>query len=481
MNNVLVQSIFNLSSNTNVTKTDFSKKQVSNSFKDVFSKVTDTKSDLKGNKSENVKSSKAEDKNVYKAKSNQSSHVKKANENKSNEVKRVNQNDSEENKKNAKESEGTQKTEKEEKIEKVVKKLEHVLNVDDKKLLEFVNSLLDQNQDLDIKQLAQKLVDNFSQNTNEIDKLKTVNKVENIVEDLVKDLQKGINIGQVSSDNKEVDSKSILELLQNKLENTIEKDVKTPKEENVTTKDNNKQTIDQPIQQPAQQNMDSSTNEDKNGLKDKRDLAMQAKAESKESLKQAIDAKVTEAIDTTKSGSAKKDATLDGNINLNNVKQLTDVNAPVKELIKDTVNKADIIKQVVNNAKILITNNKKEMTINLNPEHLGKLTLKVVSENGSLSAKILTENDTVKQAIESNMDSLKESLKNQGLEISQFSVSVGQEQRHHQNQNAQEMMNKISKSLKVKNIINNLKINSYDDEKVQTNTYHPDSTVSYSA
>jgi len=102
----------------------------------------------------------------------------------------------------------------------------------------------------------------------------------------------------------------------------------------------------------------------------------------------------------------------------------TDVSEVKSEV---AVSKKEIISQIVEKAKVILTDEKSEMVIDLKPDHLGKLSLKVVTERGSVIAKFIAENEQVKAAIESNMDNLKESLTKQGFSVQGFSVSVGQE------------------------------------------------------
>jgi len=87
----------------------------------------------------------------------------------------------------------------------------------------------------------------------------------------------------------------------------------------------------------------------------------------------------------------------------------------------------DLMKQVVEQAKVFVDENRSEMVMQLKPDSLGKLTLKIVTENGIVAAKFVAENQQVKQVLESNMQTLKDSLEKQGMSIQSVSVSVGQE------------------------------------------------------
>jgi hypothetical protein len=90
-----------------------------------------------------------------------------------------------------------------------------------------------------------------------------------------------------------------------------------------------------------------------------------------------------------------------------------------------------VMKQVMDNiamnARVIIGDDKSEMVMSLKPDSLGKLSLKVVSENGIINAEFIAENQQVKEILESNMQMLKDSLERQGIPLEGFSVSVGSE------------------------------------------------------
>lgn len=87
----------------------------------------------------------------------------------------------------------------------------------------------------------------------------------------------------------------------------------------------------------------------------------------------------------------------------------------------------EIISQVMQNAKVVIDGDKTEMVMQLKPESLGKVSLRVVAENGIIAARFVAENRQVKQILEANMQLLKDALEKQGLSVEGFSVSVGQD------------------------------------------------------
>lgn len=106
------------------------------------------------------------------------------------------------------------------------------------------------------------------------------------------------------------------------------------------------------------------------------------------------------------------------------------VNAEVTEkanAVRTPVEPKEILSQVIEKAKVILTPDKSEMIMDLKPESLGKISLKVVTENGMVMAKFVADSQQVKQVLESNMQLLKDSLERQGMNVQGFSVSVRQD------------------------------------------------------
>ena len=107
--------------------------------------------------------------------------------------------------------------------------------------------------------------------------------------------------------------------------------------------------------------------------------------------------------------------------------QKADANEALYTVQKELpVPKNEIMNQVIEKAKITLTGEKAEMIVNLKPDNLGKLAMKIVTEHGIVTAKFVAENQQVKQILESNMQMLKDTLEKQGLVVQGFTVSVGQ-------------------------------------------------------
>ena len=87
-----------------------------------------------------------------------------------------------------------------------------------------------------------------------------------------------------------------------------------------------------------------------------------------------------------------------------------------------------MISKIADEIRLTVDKNKNEMTIKLQPETLGKLTVKISSENGVMNASFFAENDKAKTMIENNMIELKNSLEKQGIQVQNLTVTVDQNQ-----------------------------------------------------
>lgn len=115
--------------------------------------------------------------------------------------------------------------------------------------------------------------------------------------------------------------------------------------------------------------------------------------------------------------------------NIQTVQNLQDVQVDQKVQLKASSftlsNKEQILSQIIDKAAVSLTPEKAEMVINLKPDHLGKLEMKIITERGIMNAQIVAENQQVKQIIESNFNILRDALEKQGIAVQNFSVSVG--------------------------------------------------------
>lgn len=111
-------------------------------------------------------------------------------------------------------------------------------------------------------------------------------------------------------------------------------------------------------------------------------------------------------------------------MNTMGVQQTAEVQQPDEvQQVRDPYN---VMQQIVDQAKLIRSGEDTEMVIQLNPKHLGELTLRVsVSTNGAVNASFHTDNPTVRGLIENSMIQLKQELQAQGIKVNNVEVYSG--------------------------------------------------------
>ncbi|MBR2214888.1 MAG: flagellar hook-length control protein FliK [Selenomonadaceae bacterium] len=102
--------------------------------------------------------------------------------------------------------------------------------------------------------------------------------------------------------------------------------------------------------------------------------------------------------------------------------QATPENPPVNQPTRDTF---EIQRQIVEQARLLRTEEGTEMVIRLKPEHLGDLTLRIsVTVGGAVNASFHSENAYVRTIIDNSLAQLRQELNNQGIKVDNVEVSA---------------------------------------------------------
>ena len=89
-----------------------------------------------------------------------------------------------------------------------------------------------------------------------------------------------------------------------------------------------------------------------------------------------------------------------------------------------SVNTQDVIDQIVESARVILTEDKTSMELQLNPQNLGKIILKVTEQEGAVTAKIMTQNAVVKEALEAQTVELRQNLGQAGVKVDAVEVTV---------------------------------------------------------
>lgn len=90
------------------------------------------------------------------------------------------------------------------------------------------------------------------------------------------------------------------------------------------------------------------------------------------------------------------------------------------------VPKEEIFSQIVQSARITLVDGKGEARLQLNPEHLGKVEIRVTTEDGKARVQVTAESQSVTRLLSENLAELKTALEASGLEVGQLDVQLGQ-------------------------------------------------------
>ena len=82
------------------------------------------------------------------------------------------------------------------------------------------------------------------------------------------------------------------------------------------------------------------------------------------------------------------------------------------------------INQIVDRAIFIQRNGQPEVRIDLKPEHLGRIQMKISTENQRVTVHMLAETPMAREIIEANLGQLRADLAGQGLEVDHFDVDM---------------------------------------------------------
>lgn len=291
-----------------------------------------------------------------------------------------------------------------------------------------------------VSKLENAISDGNGDKTNSINNIKTVDLSE-IAEDIKAKLEKLIQNAEISSEPVTSEISKVVEAMRAQTKGVVsveQADLKTDiaTDVNTATKVGSEEVA-------GNKGKEESAMADNSKSKDK--------SENAESNKAGADTKITNnqvtANNTQNQQQNEQNLQAVGDIKLNAVNNQTQVHK-AEFTMPQPVRTSEVINQVVEQAKVIVGQDRSEMIIHLKPDHLGKLELKVVTEQGIVAAKFIAESHQVKEIIETNMQLLKDSLEKQGLSINNVSVQVGQEKQSNNNHQNAHQSNSKNNSIK---------------------------------
>ena len=86
------------------------------------------------------------------------------------------------------------------------------------------------------------------------------------------------------------------------------------------------------------------------------------------------------------------------------------------------------MQQIVRTARFSLREGRSEFTVQLRPEHLGPLKMRLIlEENAGVRVEASVQSESTRQIIESNLPDLRSSMDELGIKVEKFDVSVGEE------------------------------------------------------
>lgn len=132
---------------------------------------------------------------------------------------------------------------------------------------------------------------------------------------------------------------------------------------------------------------------------------------------------------------------------------LNEIEVALDERVNENIS-ARIINQITDNISVAIRESMTSLEMQLYPEHLGKVTVVLATEEGGITAKITAETEMAKNAIEQQLTILKDNFEKQGLKVTDVEVTIAShsfeqnlDKNDSNNENQQRRTGRIRKSL----------------------------------
>ncbi len=188
-----------------------------------------------------------------------------------------------------------------------------------------------------------------------------------------------------------------------------------------------KNLIDSPKRVPA--NSKSKSGEDKSKIVAQRN-DIQAKNDQNE-VKKFIDfeanrmkgSKLPFSTEVNNQEAGNDSQAIDDKMGLPDIK-LGKMDVNFQNQLKIPPGPQEVIEQILDKIEIIQSKKLAELTLELKPDVLGKMTIKLAMEEGSLIARFITDNLHVKNILESNLNSLRQTLESQGIKVEKTEVNV---------------------------------------------------------
>ena len=104
--------------------------------------------------------------------------------------------------------------------------------------------------------------------------------------------------------------------------------------------------------------------------------------------------------------------------------ELAEAESPVRKIL-DFADRENLFPKLVQTMETIVQEERTEVRIQLKPDHLGELKIKLSMERGIMMAEFVVENQAVREVIASQLPQLQTALQDHGTQVADLSVSIG--------------------------------------------------------
>lgn len=104
--------------------------------------------------------------------------------------------------------------------------------------------------------------------------------------------------------------------------------------------------------------------------------------------------------------------------------EFAETESPVRKIL-DFADRENLFPKLVQTMETIVQEERTEVRIQLKPDHLGELKIKLSMERGIMMAEFVVENQAVREVIASQLPQLQTALQNHGTQVADLSVSIG--------------------------------------------------------
>lgn len=116
---------------------------------------------------------------------------------------------------------------------------------------------------------------------------------------------------------------------------------------------------------------------------------------------------------------------------LNQIDQTGQIGAPQSpRTAESSIVETEVIDRFADGVRLSVSNGMKEVRINMHPEELGGVTIRLRVDNGTVSAHVLVDSQSVKGIFDSDTGRLRDVFAQNGLVLDSFSVGLSSDQGH---------------------------------------------------